>query len=105
MPGHITSNTPSDRRARVSAQGHADAGDRHRSLKAAIDWTYGMLSPNLQRFFCSLSIFRGGWTLDAVRDVCEEPRALDLLEELHETSLVQVDETELGSRFRMLETF
>jgi len=83
----------------------ADVGDRHRSLKAAIDWSYGMLAPEVQHFFCKLSVFRGGWTLESAQEVCEAPQALEYLEQLHEASLVIVEETDLGIRFRVLETF
>jgi len=83
----------------------SETGDRHRSLKAAIDWSYDMLQPALQRFFCSLSVFVGGWTLGAAEAVCGDAQALDLLEQLHEASLVVVEETDQGIRFRMPETF
>ena len=39
-----------------------DAALRHRTLRAALDWSHQLLSPRLQRFFACLSIFRGGWT-------------------------------------------
>src|SRR5205823_5148171 len=78
-----------DERRRVAA--------RHQSLRAALDWSYQLLSPDLQRFFRQLSIFRGGWTLEAAAAVCEEPRALEYLERLHECSLVQATETAGGT--------
>src|SRR5205814_1836293 len=39
------------------------ADSRHRSLWATLDWSYQLLSPDLQRFFAHLSVFRGGWTV------------------------------------------
>jgi predicted ATPase len=45
---------------------------RHRTLRSAITWSYRLLSPELQRLFARLSVFRGGWDLDAARDVCED---------------------------------
>ena len=84
-----------------------DVGERHRTLQAAVEWSYGSLSPELQRFFARLSVFRGGWTVEAAQAVCEEPLALDYLEQLRECSLILVDEggDETGEvRFRMLET-
>jgi predicted ATPase/DNA-binding SARP family transcriptional activator len=80
-----------------------DATARHRSLRAAIDWSYRLLSPEVQRFFAQLSVFRGGWTLNAAETVCEEPLALDYLEQLRECSLVVVEQGE-GGRCRQLET-
>lgn len=81
-----------------------DATERHRSLWAAVEWSYRLLSPDLRRFFARLSVFRGGWTVEAAQEVCEEPLALDYLEYLQEGSLVLAEETEEGMRFRMLET-
>jgi predicted ATPase/DNA-binding SARP family transcriptional activator len=43
---------------------------RHHSLRAALEWSYQLLDPELQRFFASLSVFRGGWTLEAAEAVC-----------------------------------
>lgn len=42
-----------------------DLPERHRTMRAAIDWSYQLLSPELQRFFARLSVFRGGCTLEA----------------------------------------
>src|SRR5207342_2540976 len=65
---------------------------RHSSLRAALDWSYHLLPPELQRFFAHLSVFRGGWTLADAEAVCEEPAALDALDQLHECSLVLAEE-------------
>ncbi len=81
-----------------------DAPERHRSLWAALDWSYRLLSSPLQRFFCRLSVFRGGWTAEAAAAVCEEPLALDHLAELRRCSLVLAEESVPDMRFRMLET-
>lgn len=81
-----------------------DASDRHRTLHAALDWSFRLLSPRLQQFFRRLSVFRGGWTVEAAREVCDEPVADALLEQLRESSLILADEMEQGMRFRMLET-
>ncbi len=82
--------------------------DRHRTLRAAVDWSYQLLSPELRRFFVQLSVFRGGWTLAAAEAVCEMPGTLDALEQLRECSLVLVEEMPEGTgdavRFRMLES-
>src|SRR5207248_1812227 len=45
--------------------------ERHQTLRGAIDWSYRLLAPELQRFFARLSVFRGGWTLEAAEAVCE----------------------------------
>jgi predicted ATPase/class 3 adenylate cyclase len=77
---------------------------RHRTLRAAIDGSYALLSPELQRFFARLSVFRGGWTLEAAEAVCEQPLALDHLEQLRECSMVLAEDVSGQTRFRLLET-
>jgi len=82
---------------------------RHRSLRATLDWSYELLTPELQRFFAQLCVFRGGWTLAAAEAVCAEPFALEHLEQLREYSLILAEEPGAGEtggemRFRMLET-
>ena len=87
---------------------------RHRSLRAAIEYSYQQLSPALQQFFTRLSVFRNGWTLEAAEAICLEPsdeedrqrktRVRDLLTNLRERSLVSAEEMGAAMRFRMLET-
>jgi predicted ATPase/DNA-binding SARP family transcriptional activator len=78
---------------------------RHRSLRAALDWSYQLLSPELRQFFAGVSLFRGGWTLEAAEVVCEERRALEYLAELQAGSLVFVTGTGGAEmRFSLLET-
>jgi non-specific serine/threonine protein kinase len=81
-----------------------DATERHRTLQAATEWSYRLLSSELRRFFARLSVFRGGWTVEAAEAVCEEPSALEYLGQLRECSLVVAEEREEAMRFRMLET-
>jgi len=80
-----------------------DVTDRQRTLRGAIDWSYRLLAPELQRFFARLSVFRGGWTVEAAEAVCEEPLALDYLAQLRECSLALTEEGD-GMRFSLLET-
>jgi tetratricopeptide (TPR) repeat protein len=81
-----------------------DVPTRHRTLRAAIDWSYCLLTPELQRFFVRLSAFRGGWTLEAAEAVCEAKLVLDLSAQLQECSLVKATEEAGMMRFRMLES-
>ena len=89
-----------------------DVGERQRTLKGAIDWSFRLLSPELQRFFCRLSVFRGGWSAESAEAVCEEPLALDYLAQLRDGSLVLSappgaggeDSDEDTMRFFLLET-
>jgi predicted ATPase/DNA-binding SARP family transcriptional activator len=61
---------PSRGRFELLTSRQRDQSVRHRSLRAALDWSYRLLSPELQRFFSRLSIFRGGFTLEAAAAVC-----------------------------------
>ncbi len=81
-----------------------DAASRHRTLHAAVDWSFQLLAPELQRFFTWLSVFRDGWTVEAAEAVCEEPLALDYLAQLCDCSLIFSEESDGAIRFRMLET-
>src|SRR5207248_6883379 len=78
--------------------------ERQRTLRTAVDWSYRLLSQDLQRFFAQLSVFRGGWTVEAAEAVCDEALALDMLAQLRECSLVTTQDSGSGVRFRMLET-
>jgi predicted ATPase/DNA-binding SARP family transcriptional activator len=86
---------------------------RHQTLRAAIDWSFRLLDPALQRFFARLSVFREGWSLEAAEAVCEDAgeaamEPLDPLMQLRECSLILTTEDPAaddgGLRFRMLET-
>jgi predicted ATPase/DNA-binding SARP family transcriptional activator len=81
-----------------------DVPERQRTLRGAVDWSYRLLSPDLQRLFARVSVFRGGWTLDAAEQVCEEPLALDMLAQLRECSLILTDPASGEVRFTVLET-
>jgi predicted ATPase/DNA-binding SARP family transcriptional activator len=91
--------------------GSRTALPRHQTLRAAIDWSYALLSAPEQILLGRLSVFAGGWTLDAAEAICagEQVEAGDVLQRLSqlvEKSLVQTWEPETGEerRFGMLET-
>ena len=77
---------------------------RHRTLQSAIEWSFRLLSPALRRFFARLSVFRGGWSLEAAEAVCEEELTLDAFSQLQECSLIVAEETRETMRYGMLET-
>ncbi len=98
-----------------------DAEARHRSLSAAVEWSYQLLPADLQRFFAALSVFRGGWTLDAATAVTApllgqganadsstkqrfSSEVLEALARLCECSLIVAEEVDGDMRYRMLET-
>jgi predicted ATPase len=66
-----------------------ETASRQRTLHTLIDWSYGLLNPQARSLLLRLSVFAGGWTLEAAEAVSspEEPCA-DLLAELVDHSLV-----------------
>ena len=89
--------------------GRRESPARHKTLRAVIDWSFDLLDTKEQGLFCRLSVFAGGWTLDAAEAVGSSedlPRAdvLNLLESLVDKSLVIADLTASPGRYRMLET-
>ena len=50
--------------------GSRTALPRHQTLRACIDWSYNLLSPEERALLRRLSVFRGGWTLEAAEEVC-----------------------------------
>src|SRR6185369_3260129 len=92
-----------DDRFRLLTEGGRTAPARHRTLRAAIDWSYELLPDAERQLFARLSIFSGGWTLDAAEDVCGESGLLDLLGHLASKSFVSVERGD-DPRYRMLET-
>jgi predicted ATPase/DNA-binding SARP family transcriptional activator len=85
-----------------------DLPERHQTLRSAIDWSYDLLSPEIQKVFLSLAVFRGGWTLEAAEAVCQDQLGtggmIDVLQSLIECSLIRREEGEEPPRFRMLES-
>ena len=82
---------------------------RHQTLLATLQWSYEHLTPDEQQWLGRLSVFAGGWTLDAaaavVGDEPDEVEALERLGRLVDQSLVLVDRADSDEpRYRMLET-
>ncbi|HUF75775.1 MAG TPA: adenylate/guanylate cyclase domain-containing protein, partial [Longimicrobiales bacterium] len=83
-------------------KGTRDADPRQQTLRATIQWSYDLLSPEEQTLFARLSVFSGGCTLEAAEEVCDAD--LDSLHSLVDKSLLRRVDTETGPRFWMLET-
>jgi predicted ATPase/DNA-binding CsgD family transcriptional regulator len=89
--------------------GDRTAPPRHRTLRAAIDWSYGLLTPREQVLLRRLSVF-AGWSLEMAEQVCSDRQIpaqdmLDLIAALVDKSLVTVEPEALGqARYRLLDT-
>ena len=78
-------------------------------MRAAVDWSYGLLQPGEQIVFERLSVFAGEFTLEAAEAVVSDDAVdtfdlLDLVADLVAKSMVQVDEGGAGDRYRLVET-
>ena len=96
-------------RFRLLTGGSQTALPRQRTLRAAIDWSYDLLSAQERTLLSRLSVFAGGWGLEAAEAVCAEEgredwEVLDLLTGLVDKSLVIAEERTGTSRYRLLET-
>ena len=96
-----------DDRFKLLVNGERTVLPRQRTLRALIDWSYELLTVPERTLFARLSVFAGGWTLEAAEQVgaggeIEPFDVLDLLANLVQKSLVSLDVD--GDRYRMLET-
>jgi predicted ATPase len=84
--------------------GSVDLPERQRTLRATVEWSFGLLDEAEQRMLATLSVFVDGWTVEAAVDVAHltEDRTLDLLDALAGHSLITVDAVDPGPRFHML---
>lgn len=73
---------------------------RQQTLTASIDWSHDLLDPDERNVFRRLAVFAGGFTLDAVRAVCDATAVLEIFARLVDKSLVVAED----GRYRLLET-
>lgn len=98
-----------DDRFRLLTGGSRTALPRQQTLRAMIDWSYNLLSEQESLLFRRLSVFVGGWSLEAAEAVCagdglEADLVLDLLSQLVNKSLISMTEEEGECRYHRLET-
>jgi len=95
-------------RLRLLSSGARTAPERQQTMAAAIDWSHRLLTAHEATLFRRLSVFQGGFTLDAARAVTSDTGGGDtlaLLTGLVQKSMVMVDRLESGStRYRLLES-
>ncbi|MFO1308394.1 MAG: tetratricopeptide repeat protein [Burkholderiales bacterium] len=94
-------------RFRLLTGGDQTAMPRQQTLRAMIDWSHDLLAEAERALLRRLSVFAGGWTLEAAEAVCagaglDEADVLDLLSRLVDKSLVAMVAD--GTRYRLLET-
>jgi predicted ATPase/DNA-binding SARP family transcriptional activator len=83
------------------------ADPRHQALRAAMDWSYDLLSPQERRVLSELSVFAGSFGLGQLTEVCSagnQAVALEAVDRLADKSLVSAEPAEEGTRYRLLET-
>ena len=98
-----------DRRFEFLAGGRRGAVERHQTLRAAIDWSYDLLTEPAQRLLDRLAVFAGGCTLDSAEAVCcgdsvDPATVWELLAGLVGQSLVVAEDHGVETRYRLLET-
>jgi predicted ATPase/class 3 adenylate cyclase len=97
-------------RLKLLKGGARDLPERQRTLRGAIDWSYGLLEEDERALFARLSVFAGGCTLESAEAVCDadgdlEADVLDGIESLVDKSLLKQGEGFGGEpRFSMLGT-
>ena len=98
-----------DHRFRLLTGGSRTALPRHRTLRAAMDWSFDLLPDAERALLPRLSVFAGSFSLEAAEAVAAggpvvADEMLDLLERLIDKSLVLPEATSTEARYRMLET-
>jgi predicted ATPase len=98
-----------DDRLRLLTGGSRTALPRQQTLRALVDWSYDLLSEPERVVLGRLSVFLGGWTLEAAEAVCagdgiEDVEVLDLLAQLVDKSIVVAESRGDATRYRLLES-
>jgi predicted ATPase/class 3 adenylate cyclase len=98
-----------DDRFRLLTGGSRTVLARQQTLRAMIDWSYDLLTDSERLLLRRLSVFVGGWTLEAAEGVCagegiEQEAVLELLAHLVDKSLVLMQDRGGAARYGMLET-
>jgi predicted ATPase/DNA-binding CsgD family transcriptional regulator len=93
---------------RLLVIGSRTAPNRHQTLRATLDWSYGLLNHNERAVFRRMAVFVESCSLDATEAACADGEVspadvVDLLTRLVDKSLVVVDEQDGYARYRLLE--
>jgi predicted ATPase/DNA-binding winged helix-turn-helix (wHTH) protein len=98
-----------DNRFRLLTDGGRTALPRQQTLRATFDWSFDLLAEDERAVLQRLSVFTGGFTLEAATDVAsdaanDEHAVIDILRQLVLRSLVIADTSGSRARYRLLET-
>ncbi len=98
-----------DDRFGVLRGGHRAASSRQQTLRATLDWSYELLTPSERVLLRRVSVFQGGWTLEAAESVCtaatlSRTEVFDVLSALVDKSVVVADVRGATGRYHLLET-
>jgi predicted ATPase/DNA-binding CsgD family transcriptional regulator len=105
-PGEIAEGLV--RRGRLAGGDVDDELPQHQSVRASLDWSYGLLDDAERRMFRSLSVFSGGWDAGAAHAVAlvdgDETQVLGLLADLEDKGLLVASDSEGEARWSFLQT-
>ena len=84
------------------ASNASDLSPRQRALRATMDWSYALLTPDSQFLFAQLSVFAGGFTYDDATAICDSPDIWEGLEDLQRDSLLRAGFDAAAGQDRLL---
>ncbi|MFZ3558871.1 AfsR/SARP family transcriptional regulator [Streptomyces sp. BH055] len=97
-----------DDRFRLLTGGSRTVLPRQQTLRAVVDWSWDLLDTRERDTLCELSVFAGGWDLEAAEAVCSSGEVADVIGSLLDKSLLVAaphqEQRAAGMRYRMLET-
>jgi predicted ATPase/class 3 adenylate cyclase len=96
-------------RFRLLTGGARRALERHQTLRHAVQWSYDLLTPSERTMLARVSVFYGGFSLEAAESICAggeiaAPDILDICDSLVRKSLINVERSNTGIRYGLLET-
>ena len=105
-------SSPSSKSSTLLSTSNRDVPARHQTLNAVIDWSYELLEPEEQRLLGQLSLFSGGFFLEAAETICNSAcvdaeqdshytETIDLIFNLHDKSLLITEESLTRTRYRL----
>ena len=108
----LLDNPSSHQPATFLSTSNRDVPARHQTLHAVIDWSYELLESEEQRLLCQLSLFSGGFFLEAAETICNSAcvqaeqavpytEIIDLIFNLHDKSLLVTEEYLTRTRYRL----